>query len=175
MVKRRKAKTKRTDENKLPTQIIGNIGLFHVCYELSRRGFNVVPTSRNTKAVDIIVASADFKKHATVQVKATTINIGVYIGTKKKFPDLNSVIAETSAAKFWIYVWLDAKCGYQIKQVAAWEGDDRILPRCSGKTWWYEPWSHPKRTDDKIKLKWAKQQGEDAWNVIENFFNKKGN
>lgn len=35
-------------------QITGNVGLFHICYTLSRRGWNVLPTSRNAKGIDIL-------------------------------------------------------------------------------------------------------------------------
>jgi len=31
-------------------QIVGNTGLYYVCYELSKRGWNVMPTARNTAA-----------------------------------------------------------------------------------------------------------------------------
>ena len=40
---------------KLPTQITGNAGLYYVCYELTKRGWNVLPTSRNAKGVDIVI------------------------------------------------------------------------------------------------------------------------
>lgn len=42
-------------KNKLPKQVVGNVGLYYVCYELSKRGWNVLPTSRNAKGVDIII------------------------------------------------------------------------------------------------------------------------
>lgn len=35
------------------SQITGNIGLFYACYELSRKGWNVMPTSRNARGIDI--------------------------------------------------------------------------------------------------------------------------
>ncbi len=28
-------------------QVVGNVGLFYVCYKLSRLGWNVMPTARN--------------------------------------------------------------------------------------------------------------------------------
>ena len=34
---------------KKSNQIVGNVGLYYVCYELSKRGWNVLPTSRNAK------------------------------------------------------------------------------------------------------------------------------
>ena len=35
-------------------QIVGNIGMFYACYRLSRLGWNVMPTARNARGVDII-------------------------------------------------------------------------------------------------------------------------
>ena len=51
-------------------QITGNIGLYLVCYELSKRGWNVLPTSRNAKGVDIVAYSQDATRTITIQVKA---------------------------------------------------------------------------------------------------------
>ena len=34
-------------------QITGNIGLYYTCYQLSRLGWNVMPTSRNARGIDI--------------------------------------------------------------------------------------------------------------------------
>jgi hypothetical protein len=39
------------------TQTVGNIGLYYVCYQLSLRGWNVMPTARNSKGVDILTFS----------------------------------------------------------------------------------------------------------------------
>jgi hypothetical protein len=51
-------------------QIVGNIGLYYACYQLSRLGWNVMPTARNAKGVDIIAYSQDVKRFISVQVKA---------------------------------------------------------------------------------------------------------
>jgi len=58
------------NKNKMPPQTVGNIGLFYVCYRLSRMGWNVLPTSRNAKGVDLIIYSNDAKRTHTIQVKA---------------------------------------------------------------------------------------------------------
>jgi hypothetical protein len=50
-------------------QIVGNIGLFYVCYRLSRMGWNVMPTARNAKGVDILIYSQDARRKESVQVK----------------------------------------------------------------------------------------------------------
>src|SRR5277367_1271042 len=50
-------------------QTVGNIGLFYVCHQLSRMGWNVMPTARNAKGVDILIYSQDASQTHTVQVK----------------------------------------------------------------------------------------------------------
>jgi hypothetical protein len=50
-------------------QTVGNIGLFYVCYRLSRMGWNVMPTARNAKGIDILVYSQDASRKLTIQVK----------------------------------------------------------------------------------------------------------
>jgi hypothetical protein len=34
---------------RIPKQVIGNTGLHYICYELSKRGWNVLPISRNAR------------------------------------------------------------------------------------------------------------------------------
>jgi len=52
------------------THIVGNIGLFYACYRLSRIGWNVMPTTRNARGIDIIAYSPDASQFIGVQVKA---------------------------------------------------------------------------------------------------------
>jgi len=58
---------------KLPNQLVGNIGLFYASYELSKRGWNCLPTMRNAKGPDIIAFSQDAKKKAFVQVQVKSL------------------------------------------------------------------------------------------------------
>jgi hypothetical protein len=39
---------------KLEPQVTGNIGIDYACYMLSRMGWNVMPTARNARGIDII-------------------------------------------------------------------------------------------------------------------------
>lgn len=43
----------------LDPQITGNVGLYYCCYKLSLLGWNVMPTARNARGVDIIVYSRE--------------------------------------------------------------------------------------------------------------------
>ena len=53
----------------LPKQMVGNIGLYYVCYEMSRRGWYVLPTTRNTRGVDLVAYNEDWSQSITIQVK----------------------------------------------------------------------------------------------------------
>jgi hypothetical protein len=63
-------------------QVVGNIGLYYVCYRLSRLGWNVMPTARNAKGIDIIIYSEDASRTHTVQVKALSQRSPVPLGGK---------------------------------------------------------------------------------------------
>ncbi len=51
-------------------QITGNVALYYVCYHLSLLGWNVMPTSRNAKGVDILAYNQDASRTLTIQVKS---------------------------------------------------------------------------------------------------------
>ena len=64
-------KTKQKRENKIKSTFKGNIGMFLVCVEFSKRNFIALPTSRNTKGYDVIVLNPETNKSIGVQVKCT--------------------------------------------------------------------------------------------------------
>lgn len=66
---------------KKSNQIIGNIGLFYACYELSKRGWNCLPTTRNAKGVDLVIYSQDAARSHTIQVKALSRKTPVPFGS----------------------------------------------------------------------------------------------
>lgn len=61
-------------------QVVGNAGLFYVCYELSKRGWNVMPTARNAKGVDIIAYNSTATRYIGIQVKALSKRNPVPLG-----------------------------------------------------------------------------------------------
>ena len=63
-------------------QVVGNVGLFYVCYRLSRYGWNVMPTARNARGIDIIIYSQDATRTHTIQVKALSQRSPVPLGGK---------------------------------------------------------------------------------------------
>jgi hypothetical protein len=62
-------------------QVVGNVGLFYICYELCKRGWNAMPTSRDARGVDILIYSQDGKKKYSIQTKSLTKKSPVPIGT----------------------------------------------------------------------------------------------
>ncbi len=57
------------DTSKKPVAITGNIGLYYVSYQLSRRGWNVMPTARNAKGIDIVAYKGAGEGFIGIQVK----------------------------------------------------------------------------------------------------------
>ena len=74
---------------KVSIQTIGNIGLYYVCYKLSLFGWNVMPTSRNAKGVDILIFSQNASRKVSIQVKTLSKRNPVPLGS-----NLDSLIAD---------------------------------------------------------------------------------
>lgn len=79
---------------KLAPQIVGNSGLFYVCYRLSLLGWNAMPTSRNARGVDVVCFSMDGHKMLTFQIKSLSKRNPVPLGN-----DIEKLIGD-----FWIVV-----------------------------------------------------------------------
>ena len=65
----------------LDPQLTGNAGLYYCCYHLSLLGWNVMPTARNARGVDIIAYSQDATRKLAIQVKALSKRHPVPLGT----------------------------------------------------------------------------------------------
>ncbi len=66
---------------KLDAQIVGNAGLYFTCYHLSLLGWNVMPTARNARGIDIVAYSRDGKRYLGMQVKSLSKRAPVPLGT----------------------------------------------------------------------------------------------
>jgi len=160
----RKSKSKKP--NQLPTQVVGNIGLFYTCYELSRRGLNVVPTSRNTRGVDLLVGSEDFSHHVSVQIKASKAKMPTRIGKKEDLPGRMDARKKFQVARFWVFVLLNED-GYSVDQTAVCDSGDHMLFLEEADTyWWVSPWYHSQLTAPKTVKKWDQQKNENGWDLI---------
>ena len=78
----------------LNPQLTGNVGLYYCCYRLSLLGWNVMPTARNARGVDIIAYSRDASRFVGVQVKSLSKRNPVPLG-----PSLDKIIGD-----FWVIV-----------------------------------------------------------------------
>jgi len=80
--------------DQLDPQLTGNVGLYYCCYQLSRLGWNVMPTTRNARGIDILIYSRDATRKFGVQVKALSKRSPVPLGAS-----LDKVMGD-----FWIVV-----------------------------------------------------------------------
>lgn len=71
---------KRVVKMEIKKEFKGNVGLFLVCAELSKRNLISMPTSRNTKGYDVVVLNPTTNKSIGVQVKCSD---------RKEFPILS--------------------------------------------------------------------------------------
>jgi hypothetical protein len=65
---------------KYSNQVVGNMGMYYICYELSRRGWNALPTSRNAKGIDIVIYNNNASVRHTIQVKSLSKRVPVPLG-----------------------------------------------------------------------------------------------
>lgn len=66
--------------DKFETHVTSNIGLYYACYKLSCMGWNVMPTARNARGIDIIAYNKSGTKFIGVQVKALSKRNPVPLG-----------------------------------------------------------------------------------------------
>ncbi len=79
------------------TQVTGNVGLYYCCYELSRRGWNVMPTARNARGIDIIAYRDNGHEFRGIQVKTLSKKYAVPLGSS-----LDKVMGD-----FWVVIRTD--------------------------------------------------------------------
>jgi len=63
-------------------QVTGNVGMYYVCYRLSERGLNVMPTARNARGIDILAYDDDCK-FTTIQVKTLSKPSAIPLGKSR--------------------------------------------------------------------------------------------
>lgn len=67
-------------ETSLNAQIVGNVGLYFSCYHLSLLGWNVMPTARNARGVDVIAYNFGGTRFIGIQVKTLSKRNPVPLG-----------------------------------------------------------------------------------------------
>ncbi len=69
---------------KLDARIVGNVGLYFTCYKLSLHGWNVMPTARNARGIDVLAYSRDGRRYLGIQVKSLSQYNPVPLGSSVK-------------------------------------------------------------------------------------------
>lgn len=70
------------------TQVTGNVGMYFVAYRLSQMGYNVIPTARNAKGIDLIVYNEDATRMVGVQTKCLSGKTALPMGYHTTFDHL---------------------------------------------------------------------------------------
>lgn len=110
-------------------QLTGNAGLNYASWQLSRRGWHVMPTIRNARGSDLIVTNDDETVFFGVQSKALSRRSAVPLGLS----------IENLRSEWWvitIHANSDNPVCYVLRldEVRALAGQDK-----NGGAWWLEP------------------------------------
>ena len=95
----------KSTREKTPTQIVGNAGMYYLCYKLSQMGYNVMPTARNARGIDIVVY--DNENHFVgVQVKTLSKRNAVPLGKTLRAHSANIwvIITDVMSSDIQIHV-----------------------------------------------------------------------
>ena len=121
-------------------QLVGNAGLFYVCYELSKRGWNCLPTTRNAKGVDIVIFSSKGDKKYTIQVKSLSKQDAVAFGSNLEImADFVIVCTEVFSEKPNLYILTPQ----EVK---------KGIPEKKNNSYWLEPKSYSDYKDRWEKI-----------------------
>ena len=67
-------------EEKLPSNLVRNAGVFYVCHRLSKMGWNALPTTRNAKGPNVVIDSIDGKHTWRLKVRSLSKRDPVPLG-----------------------------------------------------------------------------------------------
>lgn len=83
------------------SQVVGNIGMYYAAYCLSQWGWNVMPTSRNARGIDLLVYDATADRKRSIQVKALSKRNPVPLGKsiKNLMGDWWIIVAKATTTK----------------------------------------------------------------------------
>jgi hypothetical protein len=125
---------------KISNQLVGNTGLFYVCYELSKRGWNCLPTTRNARGVDIIIYDLDGERKFTIQVKTLSKKNPVPFGSKLEvMADFVIICAEIFSESPKVYILKGEEVKKMVKKMVK---DNRV-------SYWLQPKDY-----DRYRNRW---------------------
>ena len=64
------------------SQVVRHVGLYFVAYRLSQMGWNVMPTARNARGIDLLAYDATANSKLGIQVKTLSKHGAVPLGIK---------------------------------------------------------------------------------------------
>lgn len=136
----------------LDAQVVGNAGLYFVSYRLSLLGWNVMPTARNARGIDIVAYDRSGARFKGVQVKALSKRAPVPLGTSldKMMGDFWIVVNKIVASPEAFILFPE-----EVRQLAhCREKDDRISywlqPRAYEAPEFREAWTRIGRGDGAV-------------------------
>lgn len=133
----------------LRSQMTGNSGLYFAAWQLSRRGWHVMPTVRNARGADLIVTNAGETVFFGVQSKALGKRHAVPLG--KNLRNLRS--------EWWI-ITIHANSENPTCFILRLDDVQRLASQdLNGGAWWLEP-----RAYDRDEFR-------SAWHRLEALFN----
>jgi hypothetical protein len=68
----------------MTAQIVGNVGMYYVAYRLSALDWNVMPTSRNARGIDLLAYDSSAAHFLGIQVKTLSEHGAIALGTKRR-------------------------------------------------------------------------------------------
>jgi hypothetical protein len=63
-------------------QVTANVGMYYAAYRLSRMGWNVMPTARNARGIDLLAYDATAGRYLGIQIRTLSKHAAVPLGTK---------------------------------------------------------------------------------------------
>lgn len=123
------------------SQITGNAGLYHAAWQLTRRGWHVMPTVRNARGSDLIVTNAEETVFFGVQSKALSKRVAVPLGL-----DLGLLRSD------WWVITIHARTDSPVSFILS-LAEVQSLASQSGASQWLEP---PRYDRDEFREAWAR-------------------
>lgn len=136
---------------KISKQIIGNIGMYYVCYRLSELGLNVMPTAWNARGIDVLAYTPDGKEYVGIQVKTLSKRSPAGLGKNGKsgiMGDIWCIVVRGTTGEPKVFVMPSKVVSAHVEQ----KGDSSC-------------WLNPKAYDDEQFL--------EKWNQIVSFKRRK--
>lgn len=132
----------------LNNQVVGNVGLYYVCYRLSSLGWNVMPTARNARGIDIMIYSQDARQCHTIQVKSLSKCPPVPLGKSltKLLGDYFVICRKLATDKPECFILTPA----EVNKLAHHTKANKSI---NGRSFWLQPKAYDK---DEFREKWER-------------------